>query len=98
MTERCTIIRLRLDDLERSAEDPRLAALLHDGWRIEESLALSEEDGPPSWVLLLSPPSEESEERLADAVERRTRSALGLSLLLAFLAGLLGTGIGYLLA
>ena len=97
MTDRCTVIRLRLDDLDRSVVDPKLGALLHDGWRIEQSLALSEEDGPPTWVILLSPPREEHE-WLARAVETRTRSALAFALLLAFFSGLLGTLLGFLLA
>lgn len=88
----CTVIRLRLDDLERSATDPRLSALLREGWRIEADLALSEENGPPSWVLLLAPPRDVVEDRLALAVERRSARLAGAALGFA----LLGAAVAFL--
>ena len=88
MTERCTVIRLRLADLERSAEDPKLAALLREGWTVEADLALSEEDGPPTWVLLLAPPGEVVEDRLARFQGAREVLAFALAALL--IGGALG--------
>jgi hypothetical protein len=54
--DRCTTIRLDLRDLARAAEDPKLAALLRDGWRPIAHIALSEDDGAPSLVIVLAPP------------------------------------------
>jgi hypothetical protein len=56
MTPRCTTIKLDLADFARAAEDPKLAALLADGWRVIAHVALSEDDGSPRLVLLLAPP------------------------------------------
>jgi hypothetical protein len=97
MTERCTIVRLRLDDLDREAGDPKLAALLGEGWQIAESLAISEEDGPPSWVLLLSPPRGEArEQEIARTSEQG--SPIPFAALLALASGIAGLAIGILLA
>lgn len=87
----CTVIRLRLDDLERSATDPRLSALLREGWRVEADLALADDNGPPSWVLLLAPPREVVEDRLALAVERRSARLAAVALVFS----LLGAAIAF---
>lgn len=93
MKQPCTVIRLALDSIDRSVSDPKLTALIHDGWTVEESLALSEEDGPPSWILLLAPPRVEAEKPGTD------RAILALVLTISLLSGLfLGIGVSYLLS
>lgn len=52
---RCTTIRLDLRDLARSAEDPKLAALVAEGWVPIANIAI-EDGGPPGLVIVLAPP------------------------------------------
>lgn len=54
-TDRCTLVRLDADDLERAADSPQLAALVRDGWWVVGQV-LAEADGRRWLVLVLAPP------------------------------------------
>lgn len=59
MTERCTTYLLDVRDVERSVQDPKLAGLLSDGWRVIASapVDVGTEDRPrPSLLMVLAPP------------------------------------------
>lgn len=55
-TDRCTTVTIRLEDLDRSVEDPKLAMLLANGWKPFANVTIASETIPPSLVVLLAPP------------------------------------------
>lgn len=55
-TERCTVFRLDLNDAERAADDPALAALMRDGWTVISDIPISDPK-EPHVLLFLAPPA-----------------------------------------
>ncbi len=53
---RCKAHRLKMDDVDRSVDDPALAAMLASGWTVICPLAM-EERGEVVVTLILAPPS-----------------------------------------
>lgn len=54
---RCTVVRLGLTDLDRAVDDPKLAALLAEGWRPIAHIAISEDAAGPYLAVVLAPPA-----------------------------------------
>lgn len=63
MNQNCTIVRMDFRNLDQASADPKLAALLADGWTVASSLAI-EDGNSMSWVLLLAPPLPKPERRV----------------------------------
>ena len=56
--DRCTVIRLDPEDIERSVQDPALSSLLVDGWTVV-STTIAEEKGKQWFLIILGPPKDE---------------------------------------
>ncbi len=54
-TPRCKVHRLKMDDVDRSVDDPALAAMIAAGWTVICPLAM-EERGEVIVTLILAPP------------------------------------------
>jgi hypothetical protein len=52
---RCKVVRMDLQQFDRAADDPGLAALVREGWEVVTTVAL-DEPGGQSLCLLLRPP------------------------------------------
>lgn len=56
---RCTVVRLAFTDLDRAAEDPKLAGLLAAGWTVIAFVPLGD-DARTDMNLILAPPPEQA--------------------------------------
>jgi len=54
--DRCAIVALNMTDPAVSASDPKLSALLRDGWTVAAHTPGRRADGASEWLLLLAPP------------------------------------------
>lgn len=77
-SDRCTIVRLPIRDLDRAAEDPKLAALIAEGWSIVGDLPIQGKPGEETWALLLAPPAE---------IRKHPADAAKVGFLLSFMVG-----------
>jgi len=63
MKSRCVIHLLDASDLERSIDDPALAALVHDGWSVMSNLVVETPQGNRV-ALLLAPPIKKQKDNI----------------------------------
>ena len=57
--DKCTIVGLSLEDPDTSCGDPKLTALLHDGWTIAAHCP-AQRGNRTEWLMLLVPPIEKT--------------------------------------
>ena len=93
---RCTAVTLDLRDVARSAEDPKLASLLREGWRCEAHIGI-EEPAPDGavvgkWVLLMAPPPARPE------IVATPNYSFALGMIVAPVGALIGALIGWALS
>lgn len=58
-TDRCTVVKLLLADIERAVEDPALAKLLADGWSPIAHIPATEGEERHYLLIVLAPPRAE---------------------------------------